>query len=542
MGQRATTILLSLGLLAVVLAALPFRLFELDRYFVPKELVLHVVALLGAVVLVARRREAAPDAVDGLLALFLAWSVVSSLFATNHWVAQRALGVSASSALLFWAARHIGARGRHRSVLVAAAVATVVAAGTGLAQAYGFDSIYFSQSRAPGGTFGNRNFVAHFAAIGLPALVFCTVTARRAASALAGSVSIGAVATLLVLTRTRAAWLAVAVSFAALLLLLIASRKYWRGSPISTRLAISSVMAVVGVAIAIAMPNRLNWRSDSPYLDSALGVVDYSSGSGRGRVAQYRNSMRMAANDPLFGVGPGNWPVQYVRVAPGGDPSLTGDGMTANPWPSSDWVAFASERGIVAAAALFAVFAMLLLGSMRRWSRLEGNQRIVVLAKLALAGTVVATAVVSVFDAVLLLPAPAFLAWTVMGAASGAGRSVPLDAEVGAERTPPPARRVGPAGWWSATVVATMVITLASTARSAAQVVAIVTVGEGGTRAGWVGAAAWDRGSYRIAMRAADLEAARGRGRCGAARSYAARARDLFPHAAAPRRLLRRCE
>ena len=46
---------------------------------------------------------------------------------------------------------------------------------------------YFSANRAPGGTFGNRNFVAHMAAIGLPALVWGTVTARRPFGALLGS-------------------------------------------------------------------------------------------------------------------------------------------------------------------------------------------------------------------------------------------------------------------------------------------------------------------------------------------------------------------
>ena len=39
----------------------------------------------------------------------------------------------------------------------------------------------------------------------------------------------------------------------------------------------------------------------------------------------------MAVDNPIFGVGPGNWPVKYQRYAPGGDKSLAESGMTANP-------------------------------------------------------------------------------------------------------------------------------------------------------------------------------------------------------------------
>jgi hypothetical protein len=83
------------------------------------------------------------------------------------------------------------------------------------------------------------------------------------------------------------------------------------------------------------------------------------------------------------------------------------------------------------------------------------------------------------------------------------------------------------------------VLSVLGVMRSGAQVVSIQTVQEGGTIASWVNAAKWDPGSYRIALRAAELQA--NRGRCPAARVHAQRARELFPNAAAPRRVLRRC-
>ncbi len=524
MIQRATTLLLQLGMVAIALAVLPNKLFELDRYFVPKELVLHVVAVAVALLSVARAGSMTRGVADRLLLVFLAWSAASALFASNYWLAQRALGVSVSSAIIFWAARKMGVAGSYRPLMVAASLATVCAAVGALAQAYGLQSDYFSLNRAPGGTFGNRNFVAHFCAIGLPALMYWTATTRRSGAAWAGYLGTGVVAAALVLSRSRAAWLAIAVSAAAIALPLLASRRYWADRAIGSRLVRLTLAGVVGVGLAIFVPNRLNWRSDSPYLDSARAMVDYSKGSGRGRLAQYQHSLRMSVANPVFGVGPGNWPVRYVRFAPASDPSIAGDGTTANPWPSSDWVAFVSERGIVAALALAGVFAVLLIGMCRRWSELGDSEE--VLIKVAALGTITSTVVVSAFDAALLLAAPAFLAWTVIGAASGAGTD-------GGETWT--SSRV----WRAASLTALICVTAISTVRSAMQSVAIVTVGTGGTRAGWNQAAAWDPGSYRINLRVAQLHASRGR--CAAARAYARRALALLPSARAPRTVLSSC-
>jgi hypothetical protein len=231
----------------------------------------------------------------------------------------------------------------------------------------------------------------------------------------------------------------------------------------------------------------------------------------------------MAAANPVLGAGPGNWPVRYVRFAPSGDRSFADDGMTANPWPSSDWVAFVSERGFVAAFALLGVFAALFFGAFRRWRELADSDAI--LFRLALAGTIVATMVVSAFDVALLLAAPAFLVWSILGAASGGrrrGRQLSLSSRA-----------------WALVAVGTILIVVASTARSVTQTMAMSAAGQGGHTAAWVRAAKLDPGSYRINLRVAELYARRGK--CAVARGYARRAVSLFPYAPAARRIARKC-
>ena len=118
--------------------------------------------------------------------------------------------------------------------------------------------------------------------IGLPSLVWCTVTARRPFGALLGSLGGAILGAALVLSRSRAAWLAVAACVVVLFIPMIAFMKYWRESQIGGRFARLTLAAAIGGMAAIALPNTLNWNSDSPYLDSARGMVDYKSGSDAG--------------------------------------------------------------------------------------------------------------------------------------------------------------------------------------------------------------------------------------------------------------------
>jgi hypothetical protein len=100
--DRLAILLLQIGAVAIVLVAVPFKAFDLDRYFVPKELVLHLCAAATALLLVVRRTRLAFSVTDQFLAAFLAASLLSSLMATNLWLASRAVAISLSGAALFW--------------------------------------------------------------------------------------------------------------------------------------------------------------------------------------------------------------------------------------------------------------------------------------------------------------------------------------------------------------------------------------------------------------------------------------------------------
>ena len=71
---------LQIAACAVVIAALPLPLFELDRYTIPKELIVQLAALAAGALCLASARRLSIVAVDVPLAAFLLLSAVSAAF------------------------------------------------------------------------------------------------------------------------------------------------------------------------------------------------------------------------------------------------------------------------------------------------------------------------------------------------------------------------------------------------------------------------------------------------------------------------------
>ncbi|HEX9166243.1 MAG TPA: hypothetical protein VF862_10050, partial [Gemmatimonadales bacterium] len=268
---------------------------------------------------------------------------------------------------------------------------------------------------------------------------------------------------------------------------------------------------------ALLLPNRLSWRSENPYGESLRGIVNYQDGSGRGRLIQYQNTLRLAGMDPVFGTGPGNWMVHYPRVTTPGDPSFAGaDPIPTNPWPSSDWVAFLAERGAVGVLLLLAAGLAAGLTAVRRLSEPEREG-----PAIALLAVLVAVVVTGLFDAVLLAAAPTLFGFAALGALlPGTGAVM--------ERALPPARlRLGKAGL--------VALGLAVAAQSAAGVTALGIAGRSRDRAVLARAVQWDPGNHRLHLTLAT------RGSCTARLPHARAAVRLLPYHAWPRRALRVC-
>ena len=124
-ADRITLTIVITGALAVVLLSLPYKAFDLDRFFVPKELVLHATAAITGLIALARQPRPVLSRIDTFLVAFVVLSLVSSLFAENWWLATRAVAITASGITVFWVARALAARGYERALITGLAVAVV---------------------------------------------------------------------------------------------------------------------------------------------------------------------------------------------------------------------------------------------------------------------------------------------------------------------------------------------------------------------------------------------------------------------------------
>lgn len=532
-GAGWLALVLVLGAFAVVLAGVRSPFYELERHAVPKELALHVAALLCLAALLPRWRRFAPGIVEGLLALFVVWSAGSALLATNRWLALSATGVSFSGLVLFVAARRVAHADRaRRFALTGLVAAAVLAAALGVGQAYGLDLTWLAEDRPPGGTFGNRNFLAHFLAIAAPPVLLTALRARRRRRVFVALVALLVMVGAIVLTRSRAAWLGLAAALCIMGLVTLLGRRAHPHLVRRRRVVLVGGVFLLAAGLATLLPNRLAWRSDSPYVETLTRIADYGSGSGRGRLIQWRTSLALLAERPVQGVGPGNWIVHYPRVTRPGDPSfITGDPIPTNPWPSSDWVATLSERGAVGTLLLLmtgfaaAVVALrrILVRDVPEWPAVfdpeAGEERAA--GAVAALGMICAAFVTGLFDAVLLLPAPTFLVWAALGLLLPATRPV-LDRPL-AGRT----RRL--------VIGAVAGFALLTTLYGSARLAAVLIARERADRPRLEMAARLDPGGHRVLLLLART------GRCPSRIGHARAAADLLPFHDAPRRALLSC-
>lgn len=521
--MRTARRLLQLGALGVVLAVVGGELFELDRFLAPKELVLHLAAFGAAAAALRASERSALSLPDIGLLVWLGVSLLSALLAANGWLSTRALGVSAAGLACYWTARAIARSEMERPLLAALAMAAILAALAALLQAYGILLPLVSERRAPGGLLGNRNFMAHLTAVGLPIILYLTLTTRSRAGGWLYGIGTTLAAAALVLSRSRAAWLAVLAGATFLVVEGVLVSGLWRDPAIRRRLATAMGGAAAGLVLALAIPNGLDWRSDNPYLESLTSIANFQDGSGRGRILQWSNTLRMSADHPFLGVGPGNWMIEYPNYTTANDPSFAwNDAIPTNPWPSSDWVGLLAERGWLAMACLVLVLASLAFVGWRRSRRHGASPE--GLAGLAMVSLLLVTGLVAAFDAVLLLAAPTLLFWTALGALQPAPR-------VAASLDRP----------WMRTAVRWVLLCGAAVwiSRSAAETLSIVVAGDGERPRALRVASAIDPGSFRLQLRLAGIP---GDATCAQVRVHAARAAELMPNHRAPREALQHCK
>ncbi|HEY0711864.1 MAG TPA: O-antigen ligase family protein [Polyangia bacterium] len=383
-----------------------------DSYSLPKELILHAIAMVAGVVTVLRTRSRG-RAVEACIALGLVVSVISAVFAAqNPWWAVRAVGLTWSIGLVFWCSRQLRSDRARGFVMASAMLGVLALAVLVLLEAHGLIPTISMSGRAPGGPGGNRNFTAHLLVLSLPLLFVALLTessrARRALAAVAFSAALAAV----VVSRCRGAWMATLATGVVIVITMILFRV--KATP--TRYLLAAFVIFVGTLLGgistRTHAGQVGPSGDASLADTLVRIGDYQTGTGRGRLIQYRTTLAMIAERPWFGVGPGNWSVGYPAHAGPEDPSFNAAAaQPVNRLPSSDLLGLVAERGllfgVIVMAGLFAF-----LWDIAHRLRGPGVSRAPVVVAI---GTASAALAMGLVDAVVMRVEPAFFVAVVLG-------------------------------------------------------------------------------------------------------------------------------
>jgi O-antigen ligase/tetratricopeptide (TPR) repeat protein len=381
----------------------------------------------------------------------LAWSVNAheGLLAWMHW---------AACALVFWmVAAALRDESDARRLLQALFVSGVLIALLGLAQhAYGLTLL--PQAQPPAATFVHKNVAAAFVVMTVP-LGPTLLLHRPRSKLLIQYVSATAVmVSFVVVTFTRSAWLALAVQVALFTVLLARDRELRIRWPAPRRVMATALVGAIVVAstTTVAVLGRAGvstaweriaevWRafgSERASLDPEVEGVRYTSVQHRRAI--WLNTLAMARDAPLLGVGLGNHEVVYPAYAWSAAPDRIFGEKAQLDHAHNDYLQAFAELGLVGAG-LFTWLLVTLWRTLRRlWLReAAADRRALVLGVgLGLAGLLVDAAFsFPLQQALPPLVAAAYLAvlaalLTRFGWDAGAWRL--FDASAGLRRVVPP--------------------------------------------------------------------------------------------------------
>lgn len=424
-GPFETAVRAVLGLL---LLALPLAWNDavFDLYDGVKRALAHVAVSIALVIWVSSgpargvlrvRASRLAGALAALLAvqavsLFTALNVVEGLCElTNRalWLAALALSV------------HVVGRRTHLDVLVGAGlVGATLASCIGIAQSAGVSWEKLPQVAIPASVFGNKNMAAEYVLLWLPIGVYAMLSWSTPARRAAGAFALGITSAFVFLTGTRAAYVGAAVAVACLAAGVFA---LLRGAAPDLRRRL--LLGLVGVLVSwvsvwvsihaihagMAPEKRRYAFGDA---NSAMTLSTFSS---NWRLVVWTNTLAMIKDNPVIGVGLGNWRFHYPRYHRRIAVDTDFNSHVQADTPHNDWVQTFAETGLVGVAALIVAVLALVLAFVGWFAadRAEEDR----LAVLCILVSCVALGVDAVFSFPIAKAAPTFTLLVLVGAAEG---------------------------------------------------------------------------------------------------------------------------
>lgn len=364
--------------LCLMVVGVPLVLWQgLYQYeLLPKRLGMHLgIALCCAGWILRGRQVQLPS--RRLLLPALCWMAVSVLaaVATTHLLDTSVELVNQATLLaLFLVVASTTHPADLRPVWWAAVLTGAAVAVIGMLQYHGLAFLDIPASVQPSATFANRNLAAEYLICVVPVALWLFADARTQRAVLSAGFSMSLMTTFLVYTRTRGAWLGIigAVLTAAVLLVLRPALRHQFAEDFKDLIWGPKrrwllLFAALTLTLS-ALPPHGSLLGGGPAkgdvtstLSSIIQVPDTATPQKDNnvweRLTLWRGTLRLIADHPVLGVGPGGWIRAYPPYDGGG--TVTAGGY--NRRPHNDYLWIAAESGLLGLGAYLWFLAAVLL-------------------------------------------------------------------------------------------------------------------------------------------------------------------------------------
>lgn len=286
-------------------------------------------------------------------AAFLALFSLSVLQAQDPAASLIPLVTLSGYGLLALSLDHCLTEDRLQQVLKGMSLVGAALAAAGLLEFLGWGRSLFLTAAPPSASFGHRNLAgAHMAAL-LPVTFWLRSRSARSGGRGGWDIALGLQVAFLLATRSRAGMVAAAAGLMAMGLVgYLQGRPKRSRAPLGGLRILSLMIGVTCVLVAIWGPKDTAPESGQAVWDGKRQFDDalrsaFEAGGDKGRFQLWQRTLEMFQDQPIIGVGAGNWRVAYPAYADG---ELI-DSVVMPRRPHNELMRFASEAGLGAAAA-----------------------------------------------------------------------------------------------------------------------------------------------------------------------------------------------
>lgn len=297
------------------------------------------------------------------LSLFWAILALSVLWALNPFRATYDLSKHLSVFASFYLLIHSFNKKDLSTVLTAHVIAGIITSLIGVTEYFGLFPVDIPSTGRPSATFGFRNLAAAYLSMGIPLAFLLRLIGDSSRKQWLGTIGASLMLSFLLCTRARASWVGLGAGTAVTLFLWWWYTRRANGNTFAIVLkdvirwgTILPLLAGIGIGfLPDDLTERHVQRFDEKKADLTATVTSmFKAGGDRGRFKVWQGTLEQISDNPILGVGLGNWEYAYPRY----DRGLHGPRNSPHR-PHNDLLWIWSETGTIGLVAY-----LLLLGAL----------------------------------------------------------------------------------------------------------------------------------------------------------------------------------